>query len=226
MADNNQLGLSDKYSLRGRVFDTIRDRIISGEYPNDMELRELTLAKEFNVSRTPIREALRQLELEGLVNIIPNKGAYVIGITKRDIIDIYYMRSLLEGLCAKMAVHNITEEQLQDLEENIDLSEFALSKKRMDHVVDLDNEFHDLLYRASNSRMLHRTLSDFHQYLEPLRKKSLSDSERVSNTIDEHRKIVEAIKNKDEKKAYDLANGHILKSIDNLENKHLLSENS
>ena len=93
----------DNYSLSSRVFHTIRENILSGKYATDEELKEKNIGEELGVSRTPVREALRQLELEGLVTIIPNKGAYVVGISKKDIQDIYEIRSRLEGLCAKWA---------------------------------------------------------------------------------------------------------------------------
>lgn len=82
----------EEYSLRSQVFQTIRDDILKGKYEENDELREATLGKELGVSRTPVREALRQLELEGLVNIIPNKGAYVTGISDKDVHDIYMIR--------------------------------------------------------------------------------------------------------------------------------------
>ena len=117
-----------EHSLGGRVFQRIREDILKGKYKQNDELKEATLGKELGVSRTPVREALRQLELEGLVSIVPNRGAYVNGISKKDIWDIYYMRSTLEGLCARWAVENITEEQIDRLEETILLSEFQMKK--------------------------------------------------------------------------------------------------
>ena len=86
-----------EHSLGGRVFQRIREDILKGKYKQNDELKEATLGKELGVSRTPVREALRQLELEGLVSIVPNRGAYVNGISKKDIWDIYYMRSTLRG---------------------------------------------------------------------------------------------------------------------------------
>ena len=100
------------HSLSSRVFQKIREDIIKGKYQEHDELRENTIGKELGVSRTPVREALRQLELEGLVTIVPNKGAYVTGISTKDVKDIYAIRSMLEGLCARWATENITEEQL------------------------------------------------------------------------------------------------------------------
>ena len=109
--------VSDKYSLRGRVFSRLREDILSGRYEEYEELREVAIGEEMGVSRTPVREAFRQLELEGLIQIVPNKGAYVTGITEKDVKDIYMIRSLLEGLCARWATEHITEEQMEEMED-------------------------------------------------------------------------------------------------------------
>ena len=98
---------NDKYSLRGRVFQKLREDILSGKYKEHEELKEVAIGEELGVSRTPVREAFRQLELEGLIRIVPNKGAYVTGITAKDVKDIYMIRSLLEGLCARLATEKI-----------------------------------------------------------------------------------------------------------------------
>ena len=113
-----------KYSLRGRVFHKLREDILSGRYEEHEELKEMAISEEMGVSRTPVREAFRQLELEGLIRIIPNKGAYVTGITEKDVKDIYMIRSLLEGLCARWATEHITKEQMEEMEENVYLAEF------------------------------------------------------------------------------------------------------
>ena len=105
--------VNDKYSLRGRVFQKLREDILSGKYREHEELKEVAIGEELGVSRTPVREAFRQLELEGLIQIVPNRGAYVTGITAKDVKDIYMIRSLLEGLCARLATEKITKEQLE-----------------------------------------------------------------------------------------------------------------
>ena len=114
--------VTDKFSLRGRVFHKLREDILSGKYQEHEELKEVAIGEEMGVSRTPVREAFRQLELEGLIQIIPNKGAYVTGITQKDVKDIYMIRSLLEGLCARWATEHITKEQMEEMEENVYLS--------------------------------------------------------------------------------------------------------
>lgn len=156
----------DGHSLSARVFHTLREEILSGKYQKDEELKEKTIGEELGVSRTPVREALRQLELEGLVTIIPNRGAFVEGISKDDIQDIYEIRSLLEGLCAKKAVTGITEKELEELEENLYLTEFHIQKEHYEQILELDNRFHEILYEASKSKMLKHVLSDFHHYVE------------------------------------------------------------
>ena len=150
-------------SLRGRVFQKLREDILSGVYKEHEELREITIGEELGVSRTPVREALRQLEPEGLVTIIPNKGAYVTGITPKDVYDIYKIRSMLEGVCARWATEHITEKQIEELEEVLLLSEFHLQKKgeeKAEQVTELDGKFHKVLYEASDSRILEHVLSD------------------------------------------------------------------
>lgn len=217
MEESGHIKTSDKYSLQARVFNRLREGILSGQYKKDEELKEMTLGSELGVSRTPVREALRQLELEGLVKIIPNKGAYVIGISSKDIRDIYEMRSRLEGLCARWATNNATSEIISKLEEIVDLSEYQCSKLKYSKVLELDNEFHELLYNTANSKMLYHTLSDFHHYLETIRKKTLSSPERMVNSTKEHRAIIEAIKEKNEEKAETLAILHMKNTIDNIE---------
>lgn len=207
----------DNYSLGSRVFHKIREGILSGKYAANEELKEKNIGDELGVSRTPVREALRQLELEGLVSIIPNKGAYVVGLSKKDIRDIYEMRSLLEGLCAKWAAVNVTEEQLNELEENIFLSEFHAGKQNWEQMVELDNRFHEILYLASGSKELKHILTDYHQYVQRVRKVTLAEAKRVQESTEEHKVIVEALKKHDPEKAEEAATIHIWNTVSNMD---------
>ncbi|MDD2972408.1 MAG: GntR family transcriptional regulator [Lachnospiraceae bacterium] len=210
--------VSDKYSLRGRVFSKLREDILSGKYKEQEELREVAIGEELGVSRTPVREAFRQLELEGLIQIIPNKGAYVTGITPKDVRDIYMMRSLLEGLCARWATENISEEKMEEMEENIYLSEFHAQKGHYEQLAELDNRFHEIMYESCNSKMLEHTLRDFHQYVLQVRKKNLASIQRGKASNHEHKLIMEAIKEKDASKAEQLANTHMINAYQNMIN--------
>jgi DNA-binding GntR family transcriptional regulator len=212
---------TDKYSLRGRVFNKLREDILAGKYSQNDELKETSIGLELGVSRTPVREALRQLELEGLVNIIPNKGAYVNGISEKDIHDIYIIRSYLEGLCARWACEYITQEQIDALEEVVYLSEFHIKKEHHEQIVELDNKFHQLIYEASGSKILDHILSDFHHYVQRIRKITLSSDLRAANSNKEHTAILEAIRQRDGEKAEALAHEHIMNTIKNISEQGL-----
>ncbi len=207
---------NESLPLRDRVFNQLREDILNGKFSANEELKEIQIGKMLGVSRTPVREALRQLELEGLVNIIPNKGAYVTGISSEDIHDIYVIRSYLEGLCAKWSCRHATEDDIRTLEEIICLAEFNATKNRYEQMAELDSKFHETLYNACGSKMLRHILRDFHQYVESVRKQTLSRSERACAAIEEHKSILEAIKNRDEELAEKLSNEHILTTMENL----------
>ncbi|MDD2969778.1 MAG: GntR family transcriptional regulator [Lachnospiraceae bacterium] len=209
---------NDKYSLRGRVFKKIREDILSGHYRESEELKEVAIGEELGVSRTPVREAFRQLELEGLIRIIPNKGAYVTGIRPKDVKDIYMIRSMLEGLCARWATVNISKKKMEELEENIYLSDFHAARGHSEQLTELDNRFHEILYEASESKFLEHILRDFHQYLVQVRMKNLASLERGRASNKEHKMIMEAIKEKDADKAERLANEHIINAYQNMKN--------
>ena len=207
----------DKYSLIGRVFQSIREDILSGRYEQNTELKEAAIGAELGVSRTPVREALRQLELEGLVTIIPNRSAYVNMITAKDVQDIYVIRSMLEGLCARWATQSITDEQLDSMEETLCLSEYHTSKKNYEKLYELDSLFHEQLYEAGGSRILNHILSDFHDYVKMVRKATISTSSRSVTSTEEHRAIFEAIKEKDPDKAEALAKEHVKHTIESIQ---------
>lgn len=207
---------SDKYSLRGQVFNKLREDILSGRFRENEELREIAIGEELGVSRTPVREAFRQLELEGLIQMIPNKGAYVTGITAKDVKDIYMIRSSLEGMCARIATEQITKAQLEEMEESIYLARFHAEKGHMDQMTEFDNKFHHIIYQACNSKMLKHVLQDFHHYVQRVRRKTLADFKRSGDSNEEHRQIMEAIKAKNSDEAERLATLHIKKAYENM----------
>ena len=127
------------------------------------------------------------------------------------------MRSLLEGLCAKWAAVNVTEEQLNELEENIFLSEFHAGKQNWEQMVELDNRFHEILYLASGSKELKHILTDYHQYVQRVRKITLAEAKRVQESTEEHKVIVEALKKHDPEKAEEAATIHIRNTVSNMD---------
>ena len=209
--------MGDNHSLSDKVFHKLQEDILSGKYAVDEELKEKTIGDELGVSRTPVREALRQLELQGLVTITPNKGAHVTGFSKEDLNDIYEIRSVMEGLCAKWVAKKATPEQIEELEEIVYLTEFHVSKGHSEQVFELDNKFHETLYQASGSKVLANVLTDFHNYVQRVRKMTLKSKERSEKSNDEHRMIAQAIHDHDPEKAQMLANQHIMRTIENID---------
>ena len=208
-------------SLRGQVFDKIRSDILNGKYKRGEELVESSIGKELGISRTPVREAIRQLELEGLVQLVPNKGAFVTGISEKDVRDIYLIRARLEGLAARMAAKNTTPELLDAMEETVVLSEYHAKKEHYEQVCEMDSKFHKLLYKASGSRILEHTLTDFHQYVQRVRMASIMKKRRMEKSNDEHDAILTAIREHDEEKAELVATRHISNTVENLKNYDL-----
>ena len=163
-------------SLSTRVFEELEEGILSGQIPSGESLIELKLSSEMGVSRTPVREAIRMLEQKGLVQIIPNKGAVVLGISEKDLKDIYTIRMYIEGLASRWAAEHISEEQAQELTEIVDLQEFYNIKQANGKINDLDSRFHEKIYEISGSRTLQHTLSDLHHMIQRYRKLSFSAS--------------------------------------------------
>ena len=213
----------DNFSLSARVYNHIRDGILAGTFAKGDELKEKNIGDELGVSRTPVREALRQLELEGLVSIIPNKGAFVEGVSTDDIRDIYEIRALLEGLCARWAATRISAELMAAMEENIYLTEYHEKQGNAKKLLELDNRFHELLYEAGGSKELMRVLKDYHEYVGRVRKVPHGETKRAKNSTHEHKQICEAIKNHDALLAEKCAREHINNSKKNME--HLGWEN-
>lgn len=199
-------------SLRAKVFNQIQNDILDGKYKPGESLIETRLSYQLGVSRTPIREAIKQLELEGLVRTIPNKGAIVTGITVQDIDDIYTIRRMVEGLAARWAAEKITQEELEDLNEAVDLEEFYTKRSNVAHLLELDSRFHDIIYKASKSRPLMRVLKSFHHYVQRARNASLKSPGRAQKVLEEHKAILQAIMNKDPGKAERLTVEHIRKA--------------
>ena len=207
--------VTDKYSLRGRVFHKLREDILNGKYKENEELKEVAIGEELGVSRTPVREAFRQLELEGLIQIVPNKGAAFDShpVWSPDSKKIAFQ---LAHARFKRATEHITEEQMEELEENVYLASFHASKGHMEQMAELDNRFHHILYASCDSKMLENLLQDFHQYVIRIRRKTLSTKERSMASNEEHRLIMEAIKEKKPDEAEKYATQHMINAFDNI----------
>lgn len=199
-------------SLGNKIFDLLRDRILNEEYEHGQKLNELSLASELKISRTPIREALKQLELEGLVESIPNKGVYVKGFSPRDIDDMFEIRLALEGLAIQLAIERMDEIHLAKIKEVYELMEFYTLKKDQEKINDLNILYHETIYQATQSQYFEQLLKDIHYYVSVTSRHSITQPERLDTAIKEHKEILDAIESKDKKLAKETIQKHIKKT--------------
>lgn len=202
--------------LSARVWRMLENGILTGKYPVGTALTEQTISLDCGVSRTPARAALQRLEQEGLVKLVPNKGAIVVGISPRDLIDIYQMRMRVEGLAARLAASRLTEADKVRLSENVELAEFYIARGDAQKLRDLDSNFHEILYNASGSRMIEQTLTDLHHKIGVWRAKSLNDPQRVRESVAEHRAILDALFAGDAELADTLVSQHVERALNKL----------
>ena len=207
---------SQSASLEEKVFLTLEEEILSGELKKGDALAEIALSKRLGVSRTPIRGALHRLKEDGLIEIAPNRGAVVLGIDKNDLIDIYKVRNRLEGLASASAAKSISADDLDELRESVELSEFYISRGDTEKVKELDTAFHQMIYKSSGNRQLESILTELHKKIKTYRKLSLSVSGRIEKSIREHREILEAIEKGDSLLADKLTSLHIERALENL----------
>lgn len=197
-------------SIADQVFDELERRILSGTYERGEVLTELRLSEELSVSRTPIREALKRLAQERIIELT-SKGARVIGISRDDIADICEIRLHLEGLAARWAAERADDLGIKKLKEILDLQEFYTQKKDPDNIKTMDTQFHQTLYELCGSNSMRDTLNPLHRKLVKYRKVSVSVPYRAQHSLEEHRAIFEAIAKHDQ----DLAEKATLEHVKN-----------
>lgn len=187
-------------SLADQVFEKLENDIIHGVYPRGEVLTEMKLVEQLGVSRTPIREALRRLEQERLIEDT-GKGSLVLGITADDLLDIMNIREKIEGLAAYYACINMTPEGLKEMEHIIDLQAFYFSKWDVEHLRQADDMLHDAICELSHRTVIRDTLVPLHRKTRRYRKSVMQDKELAGRSMQEHRAIFEALKTGDPEQA-------------------------
>lgn len=202
-------------SLAEQVFEKLETDIILGVYPRGEILTELKLVEQLGVSRTPIREALRRLEQERLIEDT-GKGSVVLGITEEDLVDIMDIRKHVEALATYYATLNITEEGLEELRHIMDLQGFYFSKRDIEHMREMDDMFHMTVCRFCKRTVISDILSPLYRKTRRYRRAALDDDLRNTQSTNEHNLIFEAIAARDPEKAADLAYQHVLKAKEHM----------
>lgn len=195
--------------LRDVVFHTLRRGIMQGDLKPGERLMEIKLANRLGVSRTPIREAIRMLELEGLVVMIPRKGAQVAEITEKDLKDVLEVRMGLEELAVKFACQRITEEQLDNLYHASRKFEEAVKREDLTELAQADVDFHDLIYKATGNERLVQLLNNIREQMYRYRVEYLKDEEIRGSLVREHDTLLENLRQRDLEGAKQVTQSHI-----------------
>jgi len=183
-------------TLREKILETIREAILKGQLKPGEKVAEPELAERFGISRTPIREAFRQLESEGYLTVIPRKGAVVTSLSERAVEEFYAIKSILEGYAARMAAENLAEKDIEKLEAiNARLAQLA-AEGDVKTFFKVHNEFHELFIKAAENEKLQELINQMMLKFNRLRLASLSLPGRMEISVQEHKKIIEAFRSK------------------------------
>lgn len=204
----------DSYKpLRELVCEKIRQAITTGIFRPGERLMEIQLAEEMGVSRTPVREAIRKLELEGFVVMIPRRGTYVADISIKDITEVYEIRTALESLAAGLAAERISDEELEEMQRLlVEIGQYVEAEneeEHMDEIVRIDSSFHDILYQASRNERLVNIISNLREQITTLRGRSMHYPGRLKDTLSEHKVIVDMLAQRDAEKAQQVVREHL-----------------
>ena len=209
MGNDFTVTMDEFLPLRDVVFNTLRKAILTGELKPGERLMEIHLANRLGVSRTPIREAIRKLELEGLVIMIPRRGAEVAQITEKSLKDVLEVRRALDALCVELACERITEEGKVKLREACSEFEKATKTGEVTAIAKADVALHDIIVEATGNARLIQLINNLSEQMYRYRFEYIKDESRHEKLVEEHRMIYESIIEKDKEKAAKAAKLHI-----------------
>ncbi len=195
--------------MRDMVYETLRQAIFEGHFKHGERMVEKELAEKLQVSRTPVREAFRRLEMEGLIKHYPRKGVLVRGITAEDIIEIYAIREALETMAISFVVENITEDEKQKLYKLIDKMKVLVEVGDDEELFRTSKQFNELLLRASRMPRLVGLINNYQEYIARFRKATMSKPSRKVDALKEHEEILNAIDRMDVSRAKELTIRHL-----------------
>ena len=209
MTDDLTLNMNAYLPLRDVVFNTLREAILKGDLKPGERLMELQLASKLGVSRTPIREAIRMLEQEGLAVTTPRKGAEVAKMTLKDMEDVLEIRDSLDELAVRIACQKISDEQLKQLEDMKELFEKSTQTGNVKKIAEADVTFHDVIYEATGNPKLVTLLNNLREQVYRYRVEYIKDPKNYPTLIAEHEAILESLKNRDVKNAVEAMHVHV-----------------
>lgn len=209
MTSDFSVHMDEYLPLRDVVFNTLRQAILKGELKPGERLMEIALAERLGVSRTPIREAMRKLELEGLVVMIPRRGAQVANITEKDLNDVLEVRIALENMAIEKACENMPEDSMSKLWVAAKEFERTTAEGNLVKMAEADVAFHEIIYQASGNRRLIQVLNNLREQIYRYRVEYLKEEETRNLLVREHEEMTKAIRERDVKKAQEIAYEHV-----------------
>ena len=209
MTEDLTLNMDAYLPLRDVVFNTLREAILKGELKPGERLMELQLAAKLGVSRTPIREAIRMLEQEGLAVTIPRKGAEVAKMTEKDMEDVLQIREALDELAAKIACEQISEEQLEELVATMHEFEESTKTDNVKKIAEADVKFHDIIYQSTGNPNLVNMLNNLREQMYRYRVEYLKDENNYPTLMKEHKDIVEGLVRKNKTQVTETMHQHV-----------------
>ena len=204
-----EVNMNEYLPLRDVVFNTLRKAILRGELKPGERLMEIQLANKLGVSRTPIREAIRKLELEGLVLMIPRKGAEVAQITEKNMQDVLEVRKALEELSVQLACERITPEQVEEMKMAAEDFRKVLKSGDVTKIAEADVKFHDIIFAATNNQRLITLLNNLREQMYRFRVEYLKQKECYPQLLEEHDKLIALISGGEVEEACELMGRHI-----------------
>ena len=209
MEENLQIEMNDLLPLRDVVFHTLRRAILTGQLKPGERLMEVHLANKLGVSRTPIREAIRKLELEGLVTMIPRRGAEVAQITEKSLKDVLEVRRALDVLSVELACERITKEEIEELYRACQEFERAAREKEPSVIAQADVRLHDIIVDATRNQRLKQLVNNLSEQMYRYRFVYIQEANQYENLIEEHREVYESIVERNKERAAMAARLHI-----------------
>ena len=209
MTSDFSVDMNEYLPLRDVVFNTLRQAILKGELKPGERLLEIALAERLGVSRTPVREAMRKLEQEGLVVMIPRRGAQVASITEKDLNDVLEVRIALENVAIEKACKLITEDELGRLWVAAKEFEKTKAEGNLVRLAETDVVFHEIIYQASDNKRLNQVLNNLREQMYRYRVEYLKDEQTRNLLVSEHEELVKAIREGDVQKAQDISFHHL-----------------
>lgn len=203
------MAIDNYLPLRDVVFNTLREAILKGDLEPGERLMELDLARKLGVSRTPIREAIRKLELEGLVKMAPRKGAEVAEITLDDLTDVLEVRKNLEDLAVELSCKKATAEDIEQMRICHENFREALNSENLTVMAEADEAFHNVIYKTTRNRRLIQILNNLREQMYRYRLEYIKDKNKRKTLVEEHAKILETISNRNAEEAKKAIRTHI-----------------